>query len=101
SASQLSAGVNFFIFLTAWAAAVANPSILALIESIGGPFIAMNLYIMPMYAIYKVPALARFRNRWTAIFVVATGIATISAAIVGLFLRHLALGFIGQVRNVL
>ncbi|HLR48443.1 MAG TPA: septum formation initiator [Corynebacterium sp.] len=86
SASQLSAGVNFFIFLTAWAAAVANPSILALIESIGGPFIAMILYIMPMYAIYKVPALARFRNRWTAIFVVATGIATISAAIVGLFL---------------
>lgn len=86
SASQLSAGVNFFIFLTAWAAAVANPSILALIESIGGPFIAMILYIMPMYAMYKVPALARFRNRWTAIFVVATGIATISAAIVGLFL---------------
>ena len=86
SASQLSAAVNFFIFLTAWAAAVANPSILALIESIGGPFIAMILYIMPMYAMYKVPALARFRNRWTAIFVVATGIATISAAIVGLFL---------------
>ena len=86
SASQLSAGVNFFIFLTAWAAAVANPSILALIESIGGPFIAMILYIMPMYAMYKVPALARFRNRWTAIFVVATGIATISAAIAGLFL---------------
>ena len=86
SASQLSAAVNFFIFLTAWAAAVANPSILALIESIGGPFIAMILYVMPMYAMYKVPALARFRNRWTAIFVVATGIATISAAIVGLFL---------------
>ena len=43
SASQLSAGVNFFIFLTAWAAAVANPSILALIESIGGPVIAMML----------------------------------------------------------
>lgn len=86
SATQVSAAVNFFIFLTAWAAAVANPSILALIESIGGPFIAMILYIMPMYAMYKVPALARFRNRWTAIFVVATGIATISAAIVGLFL---------------
>ena len=86
SATQVSAAVNFFIFLTAWAAAVANPSILALIESIGGPFIAMILYVMPMYAMYKVPALARFRNRWTAIFVVATGIATISAAIVGLFL---------------
>jgi serine transporter len=46
----------------------------------------MILYIMPMYAMYKVPALNRFRNHWTAAFVVFTGIATISAAIVGLFL---------------
>lgn len=86
SMSTLTVAVNVFIFLTAWAAAIANPSILALIESIGGPFIAMILYIMPMYAMYKFPALNRFRNHWTAAFVVFTGIATISAAIVGLFL---------------
>ncbi|APT82579.1 septum formation initiator [Corynebacterium ammoniagenes DSM 20306] len=86
SAATITMVVNAFIFLTAWLAAIANPSILSLIESIGGPFIAMILYIMPMYAMYKIPALARFRNRWTTIFVVVTGIATISAAIVGLFL---------------
>lgn len=86
SMTTLTVAVNVFIFLTAWAAAIANPSILALIESIGGPFIAMILYIMPMYAMYKVPALNRFRNHWTAAFVVFTGIASISAAIVGLFL---------------
>lgn len=86
SMTTLTVVVNVFIFLTAWAAAIANPSILALIESIGGPFIAMILYIMPMYTMYKVPALNRFRNHWTAAFVVFTGIATISAAIVGLFL---------------
>lgn len=78
--------VYAFIFLTTWAAAIANPSILSLIESIGGPFIAMILYIMPMYAIYKIPALKRFRNTWTALFVIITGIAAISATIVGLFL---------------
>ena len=86
SMTTLTVAVNVFIFLTAWAAAIANPSILALIESIGGPFIAMILYIMPMYAMYKVPTLNRFRNHWTAAFVVFTGIASISAAIVGLFL---------------
>ena len=87
--------VNAFIFVTAWIAAIANPSILSLIESIGGPFIAMILYIMPMYAMYKIPALARFRNRWTTIFVVVTGIATISAAIVGLSSVTSALDFSG------
>src|SRR5699024_7768357 len=86
SASQLSAGVNFFIFLTAWAAAVANPSILALIESIGGPFIAMILYIMPMYAMYIVPALALFVNRCIVIYVFAIRIANISTANICLLL---------------
>src|SRR5699024_12848029 len=62
SMTTLTVAINVFIFLTAWTAAIANPSILALIESIGGPFIAMILYIMPMYAMYKVPALNRFRN---------------------------------------
>lgn len=85
SSNTITGIVYVFLFLTTWLAAIINPSILSLIESIGGPFIAMILYIMPMYAIYKIPALARFRNRWTNSFVIITGIAAISATIVGLF----------------
>ena len=77
--------IYFFIFLTTWLVAIANPSVLSLIESISGPLIAMILFIMPMVAVHKIPALARFRHTFNDWFVIITGIATISAAIVGLF----------------
>ncbi|VEI46214.1 serine transporter [Actinobacillus equuli] len=42
--------------------ATINPSILGFIESLGGPIIAMILFIMPVYAIYTVPALAKYKG---------------------------------------
>lgn len=73
------------IFITTWIAAVLNPDILGLIESIGGPFIAAILYLMPIWAIYRIDALKRFRGRWTNWLVVVLGVITISAAVWGLF----------------
>lgn len=78
SAKKVNLGVAIFIFLTTWLAAILNPSILGLIESLGGPVIAAILYIMPMVAIYKVPALAQYRKQASNIFVIIAGLVAIS-----------------------
>ena len=73
-----------FFLITLWGVAIINPSILGLIESLGGPIIAMILFIMPMYAIRKVPAMARYQGRFSNIFVVVMGLIAISALLYGL-----------------
>ncbi|WGE34868.1 serine/threonine transporter [Actinobacillus genomosp. 1] len=72
-------------FITLWIVATINPSILGFIESLGGPIIAMILFIMPVYAIYTVPALAKYRNSiMSNTFVVVMGTIAISAIVYGL-----------------
>ena len=80
----LKAGVAVFIFLTTWLAAILNPNILSLIESLAGPVIAAILYIMPVVAFYTVPALQRFRGRASNVFVVIAGLVAISGIIASL-----------------
>lgn len=70
-----------FMFLTAWAVAYLNPSILGLIESLGGPVLAIILFLMPMYAIHKLPALAKYRGKISNVFIVIMGCVAISAAV--------------------
>ncbi|WP_299002389.1 aromatic amino acid transport family protein [uncultured Shewanella sp.] len=74
-----------FMFLTCWGVAILNPSILGMIESLGGPVIAAILYLMPMYAIYKVPALKAYRGRLSNVFVILAGLLSITAILLGLF----------------
>lgn len=74
-----------FMFLTTWAVAVINPSILGMIETLGGPVIAAILYLMPMYAIHKVPALAKYRGRLSNVFVTIAGLIAMSGIVYGLF----------------
>lgn len=74
-----------FIFVTTWAAAILNPSILSLIESLSGPVIASVLFIMPMIAIRKVPALAAYRGRWSNVFVVVMGTIAVAGILLGFF----------------
>lgn len=75
--------VAVFIFITTWIAAIINPSILGLIETLGGPVIAAILYIMPMIAIYKVPALAPYRKQASNVFVIIAGLVAISGILYG------------------
>ena len=42
------------MFFAIWGAAIINPGILGLMETLSGPVIAMILFIMPVVAIYKV-----------------------------------------------
>ena len=74
-----------FIFLTTWAVAILNPSILGMIETLGGPVIAAILYLMPMYAIHRVPALAKYRGQASNIFVTIAGLIAVSGILYGIF----------------
>ncbi|WP_075271512.1 serine/threonine transporter [Pasteurella multocida] len=74
-----------FFLLTLWIVAIINPSILGLIESFGGPIIAAILFIMPMYAIRKIPAMQRYQRRFSNLFVTIMGMFAISAVVYGLF----------------
>ena len=68
-----------------WIVATLNPSILGFIESLGGPIIAMILFIMPMYAVHTVPSLQKYKGNVSNIFVVVMGLIAISAIVYRLF----------------
>ncbi|QHM70423.1 HAAAP family serine/threonine permease [Mixta intestinalis] len=70
-----------FMLLTTWLVATWNPSILGMIETLGGPIIAVLLFLMPMYAINKVPAMRRYSGALSNIFVVLIGLISISAIV--------------------
>ncbi|WP_386692376.1 MULTISPECIES: HAAAP family serine/threonine permease [unclassified Lonepinella] len=82
---KLNYGTAVFFLFTLWGVAVMNPSILGLIESLGGPIIAMILFIMPMYAIRKVPSMRRYQGQLSNVFVTVMGLIAISAVVYGLF----------------
>lgn len=73
------------MLLTTWAVATWNPSILGMIETLGGPVIAMILFLMPMYAIHKIPAMRQYNGKISNIFVVIIGLIAISAIFYSLF----------------
>lgn len=78
------ASVAAFIFITGWITAVANPSILSLIKSLAGPVIAVILYLMPMYAIRRLPGLEPYRGKISNVFVTVAGIVAVSGIVYGL-----------------
>ncbi|MBA1289592.1 HAAAP family serine/threonine permease [Pseudomonas japonica] len=67
-----------------WAVATLNPSILGMIETLGGPVIAAILFLMPMYAVRRVPALRQYAGQWSNVFVVVIGLVSISALLYSL-----------------
>ncbi|MNP39859.1 Serine transporter [compost metagenome] len=73
-----------FMLVVCWLVATWNPSILGMIETLGGPIIAALLFLMPMYAIRKVPAMRQYSGQASNVFVVAVGLVAISALIYSL-----------------
>ncbi|SPO69581.1 serine/threonine transporter [Pseudomonas sp. JV241A] len=73
-----------FMLVICWIVATLNPSILGMIESFGGPVIAAILFLMPMYAIRKVPAMSKYRGQMSNVFVAAVGLVAISALVYSL-----------------
>jgi serine transporter len=86
STNKLQLVIEVFMVLTCWLVATINPNILKMIETLGGPVIASLLFIMPMYAIAKVPVLKKYRtNTVSNLFTTIMGIIAISAIVYGLF----------------
>ncbi|WP_047301832.1 serine/threonine transporter [Pseudomonas fluorescens] len=79
SAGKLEKITALFMVLTCWAVATFNPSILGMIETLGGPVIACLLFLMPMYAIQRVPSLRQYSGQLSNLFVVLIGLIALSA----------------------
>lgn len=52
-----------------------------MIEGLGAPFIAAILFLMPMYAIKKVPSMKKYDGVLSNIFIAVMGIIAISAIV--------------------
>ncbi|MGL5290323.1 MAG: serine/threonine transporter [Vibrionaceae bacterium] len=78
---KINLATALFIIVTSWITATLNPSILGMIESLGGPIIATILFIMPMYAIKKVPQMQKYAGKFSNLFVTLMGVVAISAII--------------------
>ena len=70
-----------FMLVTSWLVAWADPSILGMIETLCGPTIAIMLFIIPMVAIHKVPALQRFKGKASNYFVFVMGLVALATII--------------------
>ena len=88
--SKLNKLTALFMLVTSWIVATLDPSILGMIETLGGPIIAMLLFIMPMYAIRKVPAMRKYAGHLSNLFVVVIGLIAISAVFYNLYQLFLA-----------
>ncbi len=84
STDSMNRFTDIFMLVTTWLVATLNPSILGVIETLGGPIIAMLLFLMPMYAIRKVPAMRKYGGKISNLFVVMLGLIAISAILFSL-----------------
>ena len=85
SGKTLQHWIEAFILLTCWIVATINPNILKMIETLGGPIIAIILFLMPMYAIAKVPAMKKYKCLQRDTFITIMGIIAISAILYGIW----------------
>lgn len=85
SSGKLNRITAIFMLVTTWIVATLNPSILGMIETLGGPIIAMLLFLMPMYAIRRVPAMRKYAGHISNAFVVLMGLIAMSAILYSLF----------------
>ena len=73
--------VAALMLVVCWVVATLNPSILGMIESLGGPIIAALLFLMPMYAIRRVPAMRKYSGAMSNVFVVVLGLVAMSSVV--------------------
>ena len=71
-----------FVVLTTWVAGYVNWSVIGMVEMIVVPVLATILYLMPVYAFYRVERLKRFRQPLLDLFTAAVGVVAISAFLV-------------------
>lgn len=72
-------------FLILWVVSTLNPSVLSLIESLVGPILAMILFLMPIYAIYTIPSMAKYKKGFGNIVIVLVGLIAVSNMLLTFF----------------
>lgn len=72
----LDMGITAFITLSVWAVAYMNISVMGMIEAMVAPILAMILFILPVYATKKVPAMRKYDSKIN-LFTLAMGIIAI------------------------
>ncbi|ANV97818.1 HAAAP family serine/threonine permease [Helicobacter enhydrae] len=77
---------SVFMYVTIIIVAYINPSILGFIEDLGGPVIAVILFLMPVYAVYRIKSMDKWKNPALDAFVVITGSLAISSIVAKFFL---------------
>ncbi|UBM23444.1 serine/threonine transporter [Pseudomonas sp. p1(2021b)] len=80
-AKALDRVVAALMLVVCWVVATLNPSILGMIESLGGPIIAALLFLMPMYAIRRVPSMRKYSGAMSNVFVVVLGLVAMSSVV--------------------
>ncbi|HGY9626502.1 serine/threonine transporter [Pseudomonas juntendi] len=80
-AKALDRVVAALMLVVCWVVATLNPSILGMIESLGGPIIAALLFLMPMYAIRRVPSMRKYSGAMSNVFVVVLGLIAMSSVL--------------------
>lgn len=76
--------IEVFMMSTCCIVAIINPNILKMIETLGGPVIAILLFLMPAYALIKVPAMQKYSSFWGNSFLFIMGIISFSAIVYSL-----------------
>lgn len=82
--STLKNFIEIFMLVTCWAVATFNPGILRMIETLSGPVIAILLFLMPMFAIARVPSMRVYSRSISNSFVVIMGCIALSAIVFNL-----------------
>ncbi len=73
--------IDLSILGACWFVATLNPSILGMIETLGGPIIAIILFLMPMHALYRFAHLKSYRQTFADIFTVVIGLLALSVIV--------------------
>lgn len=69
-----------FLYLFTWFVVYINPNVITLIETLCGPLIAVVIYLVPTYIVYKFDAFKVLRCK-ISLFIMFSGFATLSALI--------------------
>ena len=72
-------GSVLFVIVTCLIAGYANWSVIGIVEMIVVPVLATILYLMPVYAFYRVERLRKFRNPFLDLFTGMVGVIAITA----------------------
>ncbi len=76
-------GSIVFILFTCWLAGYANWGVIDMVEMLVVPVLATILYLMPVYAFYRVQSLKHFRKPVLDVFIFVVGLMAISGFLVG------------------